>query len=87
MQAPGYFRYDMFSQGIFVDPMAPVQRLQYMAERIVPLTSSFPLIRLGANTDDGYLVLDYLSNIKSCCSPGVDTFATFEAYLFNGKIN
>lgn len=64
MQAPGYFRYDMFSQGIFVDPMAPVQRLQNMAERIVPLTSSFPLIRLGANTDGGYLVPDDLSNIN-----------------------
>jgi len=86
MQAPGYFRYDMFSQGIFVEAMAPVQRLQSMAERIVPLTSSFPLIRLGANTDGGYLVPDDLSNIKSCFSPGVDTFATFEADLLKHGI-
>ena len=32
MQAPGHFRYDMFSQGIFVDPMPPTSRLDALAQ-------------------------------------------------------
>jgi len=71
----------MFSNGIFIETMVPIKRIQDLAERIVPLESDFPLVRLGANYDGGYLVPDDLAGIRSCFSPGVDTFATFEADL------
>jgi len=86
MQAPGHFRYDMFSQGIFVDPMAPTSRIHALAERLHPQQSQFPLIRMGSAADGGYLVPDDLLGLKACFSPGVDTFATFETDLLKRGI-
>lgn len=86
MQAPGHFRYDMFSQGMFVDPMAPATRLNALAQKLHPLQSQFPLVRMGSAADGGYLVPDDLQGIKACFSPGVDTFATFETDLLKRGI-
>ena len=86
MQAPGHFRYDMFSQGIFVDPMPPTARLDALAQRLHPQQSQFPLVRMGSAADGGYLVPDDLHEIKACFSPGVDTFATFETDLLQRGI-
>ena len=86
MQAPGHFRYDMFSQGIFVDPMPPTSRLSELSQKLHPQQSQFPLVRMGAAADGGYLVPDDLQGIKACFSPGVDTFATFEADLLKRGI-
>ncbi len=74
-------RYPLFSQGIFVDPMSPISRLESLAQKLHPHVSKFPLVRMGSNADGGYLIPDDLTNIKACFSPGVDTFATFESDL------
>ena len=74
-------RYPLFSQGIFIDPMTPISRLQSLAKKLHPHVSKFPLVRMGSNADGGYLIPDDLTNIKACFSPGVDTFATFESDL------
>ena len=37
-------RYQMFSNGIFVETMVPIKRIQDLAERIVPLESDFALV-------------------------------------------
>jgi len=81
MQTPELSRYNLFSQGIFVDPMTPVSRLESLAKKLHPHVSKFPLVRMGSNADGGYLIPDDLKNIKACFSPGVDTFATFESDL------
>ena len=86
MQAPGHFRYDMFSQGIFVDPMPPTSRLDALAQKLHPQQSQYPLVRMGSAADGGYLVPDDLQDIKACFSPGVDTFATFETDLLKRGI-
>jgi len=86
MQTPGYFRYDMLSQGIFVDPMASTSRIKALAQSLSPRRSNFELIRLGAPTDGGYLVPADLKNLRACFSPGVDTFATFETDLLKHGI-
>jgi hypothetical protein len=86
MQKPENTRYSLFSQGIFVDPMSPTSRLKDLAKKLHPKESNFPLVRMGSNSDGGYLVPDDLEKIKACFSPGVDTFATFEADLLNRGI-
>jgi hypothetical protein len=51
--------------------------------RIIPRSSGFQLIRVGAHADGGYLIPDDLSEIEACFSPGVDNFKDFEDDLTN----
>jgi hypothetical protein len=51
-----------------------------------PLDCGKPLIRIGGNTDGGYLLPDDLDGIEYCFSPGVSTVADFENELADRKI-
>ena len=76
-------RYDLFSRGIYVDPMAPVARLQALAHRLRPVSTDIELLRVGADEDGGYLIPNDLEGISTCFSPGVDQIASFEAGLLS----
>lgn len=80
-------RYDLFSRGIFVDPMVPVSRLQNLAQRLRPLATNIELLRIGADEDGGYLIPNDLEGIGTCFSPGVDQIASFEAGLLQYGIH
>ena len=79
-------RYELFSQGIFIDPMTPTDKLISLAQLIRPQQCAYELIRLGANSDGGYLVPNDLSGITACFSPGVDDIASFEQDLYKHGI-
>lgn len=79
-------RYDCFNKGIFIDPMTSGQSLQELISRIRPVKSSFELIRVGGESDGGYLVPDDLEGIRYCLSPGVDQIADFEKDLLRRGI-
>lgn len=49
--------------------------------RARPAPISEELIRIGADSDGGYLLPDSLNKISACFSPGVATWATFEEML------
>lgn len=51
-----------------------------------PVASPFPLIRIGANTDGGYLVPDDFDGVVACFSPGVAESAHFELALAKSGI-
>ena len=80
-------RYEMFSRGIFVDPMVNVERLISLARKLKPYKTNIDLIRLGANSDGGYLVPNDLDGVDACFSPGVDQIASFESDLLKLGIN
>lgn len=48
---------------------------------IQPIDAGYPLIRIGAKGDGGYLVPDDLEGVDYCFSPGVSTVADFELAL------
>lgn len=48
---------------------------------VKPVRTNHELIRMGGNTDGGYLVPDDLEGIEVCFSPGVSRVATFEEAL------
>ncbi len=48
---------------------------------IQPVTTNFPLVRIGGEADGGYLVPDDLQGIDACFSPGVATIADFESQM------
>jgi hypothetical protein len=81
MNHPANSRYDLFSRGIYVDPMVETDRLRRLAQRLRPVRTNIDLIRMGAEEDGGYLVPDDLAGISACFSPGVDQVASFEAGL------
>ncbi len=86
MSAPSTTRYELFSQGIFIDPMVSTEKLQALASAIRPQKCSHELIRLGANSDGGYLVPNDIDGIEACFSPGVDDIASFEQALYERGI-
>lgn len=49
-----------------------------LIQRVSPVSSPFPLVRIGGSSDGGYLVPDDLDGIEACFSPGVALSATFE---------
>lgn len=50
-------------------------------QQIRPINSGYELIRLGGESDGGYLVPDDLEGIGACFSPGVSDVANFEIAL------
>jgi len=52
--------------------------LRALFNSLVPVKSDPPLIRLGPDSDGGYLVPDDLDGITTCFSPGVSTVSGFE---------
>jgi hypothetical protein len=50
-------------------------------ESIFPVSTEHPLIRIGGNSDGGYLIPDDLLGIRTCFSPGVSNNAGFEEAL------
>jgi hypothetical protein len=75
-------RYELFSRGIFIDPMTEVSDLKALAHRLRPRKSQFDLVRIGGDSDGGYLVPNDLKGIKACFSPGVDQIASFETDIY-----
>jgi hypothetical protein len=69
------------TRGLFLSRCIDVQTLKRLIERMHPRTTRFDLIRVGGETDGGYLVPDDLEGIVGCFSPGVDVVASFEAAI------
>jgi len=53
---------------------------------VAPISTEIPLIRIGFNSDGGYLVPDDLVGLDCCFSPGVALTSSFEEDLANRGI-
>ena len=76
-------KYTLLRQGIYVQPMTSPQQILKLIERLRPVTTWRPLIRVGSEADGGYLIPDDLKGISVCFSPGVGPTAAFESDLKN----
>jgi FkbM family methyltransferase len=74
-----------FEQGIYIEYMTSFDRLSNLVNKLWPVKTKFPLIRIGSENDGGYLIPDDLDGIDACFSPGVDTNASFEQDLLTHK--
>jgi hypothetical protein len=54
------------------------ERVIGLIQRLSPVSSPVPLLRIGGSSDGGYLLPDDLNHISACFSPGVADSATFE---------
>ena len=63
------------------------EKLYDLIKLFHPKDLGYDLIRIGDNSDGGYLVPNCLSDIKNCFSVGVDNKTSFENDLFKKGIN
>ncbi|MEN2281293.1 FkbM family methyltransferase [Algoriphagus sp. SE2] len=54
------------------------QKLTDLISKLQPIRTDKELIRLGADSDGGYLVPNDLKGVEACFSPGVGEFSSFE---------
>lgn len=57
-----------------------------LISKLQPIRTDKELIRLGADSDGGYLVPNDLKGIEACFSPGVGQFSSFEEACFKQGI-
>ena len=70
-----------FALGVNVTRQAPETDVSDLIERLHPLDCGRRLIRIGGESDGGYLLPDDLDGIEYCFSPGVGLLADFENQL------
>jgi len=68
----------LLSKNIRITQTKPSHEIKSLISRLRPLNTNHELIRLGGNSDGGYLVPYDLEGIDYCFSPGVSTIANFE---------
>ncbi|MCH8474644.1 MAG: FkbM family methyltransferase [Opitutales bacterium] len=54
------------------------KQLEHLLKLLKPFATEHQLIRLGGNSDGGYLIPNDLMGIDQCFSPGVDVTSNFE---------
>ncbi len=62
----------------FPTRMTHPDKIHSLLKKLYPVSSGKELIRLGPNTDGGYLVPNDLGGIEACFSPGVSLVSGFE---------
>lgn len=67
--------------GIFLTRATQASRIKFLLNLLRPVDAGIELIRIGGNSDGGYLVPNDLAGIKACFSPGVFETALFEEEL------
>ena len=65
-------------KGIYFSRITSIDKLNIFFNLMKPIKSEFDLIRLGGDTDSGYLIPNDLKGIRTCFSPGVSAEAFFE---------
>lgn len=73
---------NLFTNGIFSSETTSLNRLHNLANILKPISCNHEMIRIGANSDGGYLLPNDLVDIEACFSPGVELNSSFEADLF-----
>jgi hypothetical protein len=72
--------------GVYLTKSTPKNDLINFISGLEPIESGKELIRLGQNSDGGYLVPSDLEGISKCFSPGVADVADFELEMVNRGI-
>jgi hypothetical protein len=84
-------KFNQFIKNIFINKNLKLSRfnqdkVKSFLKKIKITDSGHELIRIGANTDGGYLLPDILDQVEYCFSPGVGNSDTFENHLLKYNI-
>lgn len=65
----------------FTGRATPKERIIQFLDSVKPMRTNHQLVRIGGDSDGGYLIPDDLAGIDTCFSPGVSAIAEFEDEL------
>ena len=68
----------LLNQQIWIGRTTEKQKILEFIELVKPIKTNHDLIRLGGDTDGGYLIPNDIDNIDTCFSPGVSEVSYFE---------
>lgn len=68
----------LLKNNIYVSKTTPYSNLVSFLTLLKPMETNYELIRIGGDTDGGYLIPNDLKGIDTCFSPGVSTTSDFE---------
>jgi len=68
----------LIKKGAALQQATEKEKIIKLIRSLYPLQTQYELIRLGPNSDGGYLVPNCLEGIEACFSPGVSTVSGFE---------
>jgi hypothetical protein len=71
----------LLSKGIYLSRTTDNKKLQDFFNSIKPINTNYDLIRIGGNSDGGYLIPNDIADITTCFSPGVSKISDFENEL------
>ena len=69
--------------GLFLEKKTEQKKIKDTLKKILPYEVGYDLIRLGEESDGGYLIPNDIKNIKYCYSAGVGFVTKFEKDLYN----
>jgi hypothetical protein len=72
---------NLYSNDIFISQTTKTLDLQKLAQSLHPVITKYELLRIGKNSDGGYLIPNDLEDIAACFSPGVEQNSSFELDL------
>lgn len=81
-----YLRSFLLKQNKKICRTTNASQIKNFISSLKPVTTNHKLIRVGGESDGGYLIPDDLANINICFSPGVSEVANFELELANRGI-
>tara|TARA_B100000768_G_C11242999_1_gene360449 strand:+ start:449 stop:1258 length:810 start_codon:yes stop_codon:yes gene_type:complete len=81
MKIENKIKNSLLNKNILVQRTASKNDIKKFLSRFREKYESIDLIRVGSKNDGGYLVPNYLQNIRYCFSPGVAETADFESQL------
>ena len=76
----------MLGLGLTMGRKAPDSRILNVLDLLKPVKTRFELVRLGGDSDGGYLVPNDLQGISACFSPGVSDTASFEEAMIEREV-
>lgn len=71
----------MMSRSSVLSRKVQKEALEIFLSEVRPVTTNHPLVRIGGDSDGGYLVPDDMDGIDACFSPGVADRADFELHM------
>jgi hypothetical protein len=73
-------------RGVFISRTTTEKLLDDFFRLIRPLKTNYSLVRVGSDSDGGYLIPDDLMGVDACFSPGVSITSDFEMEMANRGI-
>jgi hypothetical protein len=82
-QILNYIKKDFHKRGLMIDKLTKKKQLISFINSVKPYKVDKALIRIGPNSDGGYLIPDDLEGIEACFSAGVGQVSLFEKECAN----